>query len=71
MVHLALKPAYWGHICTEGVVKQLLDQSGHRLSYLDLYLSSSGHHNAAESVLAPLGFQKRCRMRMLMLKPLE
>ena len=70
LIRLALNPEYWGHVATGGLAKELVDSLSGRPDYVDLFLESSAHHRAACRILNGLGFQERCRSRLLMLKPL-
>jgi GNAT superfamily N-acetyltransferase len=70
LIRLALNPEYWGHAAIGGLAKELVDVLPGRPDFIDLFLESSAHHRAAAPILNGLGFQERCRSRLLMLKPL-
>ncbi len=70
LIRLALNPEYWGHVATGGLAKELVDSLPGWPDYVDLVLESSAHHEAASRILNGLGFEERCRSRLLMLKPL-
>ncbi|MGD2050659.1 MAG: GNAT family N-acetyltransferase [Chloroflexota bacterium] len=70
-VGLALKPAYWGHITTGGLIKLLLDEMGAVPEIIEVHLGSSAHYEAAARRLSGLGFQTRIVRRLLMLKSLD
>lgn len=69
-VGLALKPAYWGHITTGGLIKLLLDEMRAVPESIEVHLGSSSHHEAAARQLNGLDFQSRTVRRLLMLKSL-
>lgn len=69
-IGLALKPAYWGHITTGGLIKLLLDDMRAAPVSIELHLGSSAHYEAAARQLNGLGFQSRTVRRLLMLKSL-
>jgi ribosomal protein S18 acetylase RimI-like enzyme len=71
LIRLTLEPDYWGYVATGGLVKELVDNLTVRPPYVDLFLESSAHHQAAIPVLRALGFRERSRSRLLMLKPLS
>ena len=69
-IGLALKPAYWGHITTGGLIKLLLDEMRAVPESIEVHLGSSAHYEAAARRLNDLGFQSRTAKRLLMLKSL-
>jgi len=70
-VRLMCKPEYWDHITVGGLVKLLAAEIRTRHGAVDVFLGSSGHHEAAEIHLTGLGFRSRIQQRILMLKPLN
>lgn len=69
---LALKPEFWGHVGTSGLVKQLINgaPASSRQS-VDLFFSSSEHHKAAVSMFNGLGFKEMVQARLLMVKEVQ
>ncbi len=68
---LAMKPAYWGHVGTSGLVKQLIDLSSPDRPRVDLYFCSSSHHQAAVTIFKGLGFKEMTQPRLLMVKEVQ
>jgi ribosomal protein S18 acetylase RimI-like enzyme len=70
-IRLALKPAYWGHITSSGLVKLLAERLSRVRAGMSVYMGSSDHHEAAAPLLGSIGFEVRRQARILMLKPLS
>jgi GNAT superfamily N-acetyltransferase len=69
-IRLALRPAYWGHITTGGLVKLLAERLPVSTAGMNLYLGSNDHQEAAAPLLQSIGFEVRRQPRILMLKAL-
>lgn len=70
-IHLAMKPAYWGHITIGGLIKLLVERVSEATAGVSVYLGSNDHQEAAAPLLESFGFEVRRQPRILMLKPLS